>query len=271
MSTTITTTKAVPKSAKKSRIVVLRVSHELLSQWPSDTTAEASVKRNSINDEASPSIQLPDTADKSSDSNATPVPAPANDAATTDSNSLAPPKIDGRKKRGGAATGGRKRAPPSIDPNAPPRERGRPGPKKKPRLADGTIDRSGEKGPTGTNPIPAHKLGPKANTGAINAGLRALDRTGKPCRKWAKKGLQLKSFTGAIWSMPSWKAPPRDQGFAGDVKSDSTGSSEVKPVNESSAVASERSHSHLGGETATGGDTTMMNGIESSPAPPIAA
>lgn len=70
--------------------------------------------------------------------------------------------------------------------------------------------------------------------------------------------------------MPSWKAPPRDQGFSGDVKSDSTGSSEVKPVNESSAVASERSHSHVG-ETTAGGDTTMMNGIESSPAPPVAA
>src|SRR5579875_2574532 len=29
----------------------------------------------------------------------------------------------------------------------------------------------------------AHKLGPKANQGAINEKLRALDRTNKPCRK----------------------------------------------------------------------------------------
>ena len=69
-----------------------------------------------------------------------------------------------------------------------------------------------------------------------------------------------------MWGMSSWKAPPKDAGFAGDVKSDSTGSSEVKPVNESSAVASERSQSH-----ADMADTTMTNGIESSPAPAVAA
>lgn len=66
--------------------------------------------------------------------------------------------------------------------------------------------------------------------------------------------------------MSSWGAPPKDAGFAGDVKSDSTGSSEVKPVHESSAVPSERSHSH-----ADIGDTIMTNGIESSPAPRVAA
>lgn len=45
--------------------------------------------------------------------------------------------------------------------------------------------------------------------GAINAGLRALDRTGKPCRKWVKGGFQLKSFTGVNWSIPRWRAPPK--------------------------------------------------------------
>lgn len=60
--------------------------------------------------------------------------------------------------------------------------------------------------------------------------------------------------------MPSWKAPTRDS-FAGDVKSDSTGSSEVKPVG-SSALPSERSNS---------GVDVVMNGVESSPAPPVAA
>ena len=136
---------------------------------------------------------------------------------------------------------------------------------------DGTIDRSHDGAPkraavTATpGAIPAHKLGPKANTGAINAGLRALDRSGKPCRKWERKGLQLKSFTGATWAMPSWKAPERSSSFAGDVKSDSTGSSELKP-NGSSALPSERSNS--GND---GGDVSMLNGIESSPAPPIHA
>lgn len=55
----------------------------------------------------------------------------------------------------------------------------------------------------------AHKLGPKANQGAINAGLRALDRSGKACRKWAKGGFQLKSFTGVAWGVERWTAPPK--------------------------------------------------------------
>ena len=55
----------------------------------------------------------------------------------------------------------------------------------------------------------AHKLGPKASMGAINAGLRALDRSGKPCRKWVKRGFRLKSFTGIAWVIPRWKAPPK--------------------------------------------------------------
>ncbi|KAF8417248.1 INO80 complex, subunit Ies4 [Tirmania nivea] len=52
-----------------------------------------------------------------------------------------------------------------------------------------------------------HKLGPKANQGAINAQLRALDRTKKPCKKWSKAGFQLKSFTGFQWSVPTWATP----------------------------------------------------------------
>jgi hypothetical protein len=69
---------------------------------------------------------------------------------------------------------------------------------------DGTIDHSS----AAARPT-AHKLGPKANQGAINAGLRALDRSGKPCRKWAKGGFRLKSFTGVVWEIPRWTAPPR--------------------------------------------------------------
>lgn len=134
-----------------------------------------------------------------------------------------------------------------------------------PPRPDGTIDRSGEVGGAAkaAGNAAAHKLGPKANTGAINAGLRALDRSGKPCRRWEKKGLQLKSFTGATWALHSWKAPTRANGIDanGEVKSDS--SSEVKPPG-SSAMPSEKSQS---GDHADQGDTTMMTGIESSPAP----
>lgn len=114
---------------------------------------------------------------------------------------------------------------------------------------------------------PAQKLGPKANMGAINAGLRALDRTGKPCRKWEKKGFQLRSFTGVTWNLPTWRAPTKAAVFAEDVKSDSTASSDPKVKDESSAI-SERSG--LPGESATP-VPPAVNGIASSPAPVAAA
>jgi len=122
-------------------------------------------------------------------------------------------------------------------------------------------------------PAAAHKLGPKANTGAINAGLRALDRSGKPCRRWEKKGLQLKSFTGAVWGMSSWGAPSRASGVDanGEMKSDS--SSEVKPMGSSALPSDKESHGGDGdgGDVGDVGDTTVMTGLESSPAPAIAA
>ncbi|KAK9455339.1 INO80 complex subunit Ies4-domain-containing protein [Dipodascopsis uninucleata] len=67
-------------------------------------------------------------------------------------------------------------------------------------------------GPSGT---PSHhashsKLGPKANQGSINAQLRALDRSGKPCRKWKKIPFELKSFTGFEWSVDTWYGGPRE-------------------------------------------------------------
>ena len=67
---------------------------------------------------------------------------------------------------------------------------------------DGTIE-------GGRGGLASHKLGPKANMGAINAGLRALDRSGKPCRKWTRGGFTLKSFTGVVWEIPRWTAPPK--------------------------------------------------------------
>ncbi|KAF2483436.1 INO80 complex, subunit Ies4 [Neohortaea acidophila] len=257
-STTTTTIKATAKGAKKSKIIVLHITADKLSRFPATPSISRSA---SIKAEPSPSVQPPEPADKSSEANSTPIPPNAND--DTDGNSLAPPGAENKKKRPAGNASGKKRAPPAIDPDAPPRERARPGPKKKPRLADGSIDRTidGKKVTVaGPNPVTSHKLGPKANTGAINAGLRALDRTGKPCRKWERKPLQLKSFTGTMWNMSSWNAPVRDAGFAGDVKSDTTASSDVKP-NGSSALPSESGQ----------GDFEMTNGIESSPAPAMAA
>src|ERR1700712_3786888 len=56
-------------------------------------------------------------------------------------------------------------------------------------------------------PVSAPKINPKANTGAINANLRALDRSGAPCRRWDLSGFRVKSFTGVVWGAEPWAAP----------------------------------------------------------------
>ncbi|PNY28843.1 INO80 complex subunit 4 [Tolypocladium capitatum] len=140
------------------------------------------------------------------------------------------PPTDGPKKRG------TKRSANVID--GVPKPRGKPGPKKKPRLEDGTIDHSAASRAAG-----AHKLGPKANQGAINAGLRALDRSGKPCRKWARGGFTLKSFTGVVWEVPRWTAPPKKAPESGNDDSgapsaDNSSSKENKENGRGDASAS---------------------------------
>lgn len=83
----------------------------------------------------------------------------------------------------------------------------------------------------------AHKLGPKANQGAINEKLRALDRTSKSCRKWQKTGFKIKSFTGRVWELPSWRAPEaRSFGSEAESKSESN---DVSKENSSSNIESE--------------------------------
>lgn len=103
-----------------------------------------------------------------------------------------------------------------------------------------------------------HKLGPKANQGAINAGLRALDRSGKPCRKWERKPIQLKSFTGVVWELPSWQAPkiklPNDESHESKEVSQPSGS---KANESSTAMNSEKSHT---------GENGVEPKIESTPA-----
>jgi hypothetical protein len=103
---------------------------------------------------------------------------------------------------------------------------------------DGTIDHSAST-PRAPNGTAAHKLGPKANQGAINAGLRALDRSGKPCRKWHKGGFTLKSFTGVVWEIPRWKAPPR---FKAEGVQDDSVSGDSSKENKDSQVESEKSN-----------------------------
>lgn len=115
-----------------------------------------------------------------------------------------------------------------------------------------------------------HRLGPKANTGAINAGLRALDRTGAPCRKWERKTLQLKSFTGVQWQLPSWRSPkPPKIDENGESKEGvlETAESDSKVNQSASGVPSEKSNSGDGDLTPV--PPPMVDGA-SSPAIPMA-
>ncbi len=103
------------------------------------------------------------------------------------------------------------------------------------------------KGTPGAAPAPTHKLGPKANQGAINAGLRALDRSGKPCKKWQKAGFSVKTFTGITWQVASWRAPKTkkiDLEPGADQPSLPESTSQGKENNNSSSnIGSEKSRS----------------------------
>jgi hypothetical protein len=130
---------------------------------------------------------------------------------------------------------------------------------------DGTIDNSGRV--PGPGPTTTHKLGPKASLGAINAGLRALDRTGKPCRRWERRPLQLKSFTGVVWQLPTWRTPNTkkiEEPSEGKGATTPTGESDSKANNSVSAVGSEKSNS------GDGDVTPLPTHAASSPAPVIA-
>ncbi|KAG6038224.1 hypothetical protein E4U41_004417 [Claviceps citrina] len=165
---------------------------------------------------------------------------------------MAPP-IDGRKK-------GAKRSAAAID--GVPKIRGKPGPKKKPRLEDGTIDH------TAVARMQAAKLGPKANQGAINAGLRALDRSGKPCRKWERGGFKLKSFTGVLWEIPRWTAPAKKA-----LDEEASESSAVSASADNSSSKENKPNGQMGNSVnnSTGGGDVEVNSVASvnasSPAP----
>lgn len=120
-------------------------------------------------------------------------------------------------------------------------------------------------GEGGRGSLAAHKLGPKANQGAINAGLRALDRSGKPCRKWDRGGFRVKSFTGVVWEIPRWTAPPkpRPESSADGSMPTPEGSSNKENKEDNSQVKSEASNN--------GADVEMRGtpsfAADNSPAP----
>ncbi|KAB8290659.1 hypothetical protein EYC80_008300 [Monilinia laxa] len=190
-----------------------------------------------------PSESNPDT--PAANGTATPVP------------SLMPPPKEAIKKKAGV----KRSSTAALGSETTPRVRGKPGPKKKARLDDGTID------PTGTTPRTSnnggHKLGPKANQGAINAGLRALDRSGKPCRKWEKRSFIIKTFTGIPIEIPRWRAPPKvviNPSTEGSATSDSS-----KENKDNSQIESEKSNSAMDIDHAT--NLASSPGSASAPQP----
>ncbi|KAH8911789.1 DUF1711-domain-containing protein [Coniochaeta sp. PMI_546] len=219
-----------------SRIVTLKVYPRKLraildpdSLKKGDTPVKEDVKGS-----PAPSTTIPDPSnpENASDSN----PATPAASGTPAPQSMGPP-VEGPKKKGVKRSAGAA--------NGEPKARGKPGPKKKQRLDDGTLVEGGKATGAGA----AHKLGPKANQGAINAGLRALDRTGKPCRRWTKGGFTLKSFTGTLWEVPRWTAPPKPKPEAPSAEDSATVSPEGSSKgNKENGVGKTRNDSNHGGD-----------------------
>ncbi|KAL4917094.1 INO80 complex, subunit Ies4 [Aspergillus aurantiobrunneus] len=230
-----------------SKLLVLKLSSSLLKKFSPIPDNKDKRKRNSAaNTSNKKSESGADSPSKKEDAPSSPAssavdPAPpassidnASDAASTP----APGTFAdaNRKSLPGPKPGAKRGLNPTSDSSLKPR--GKPGPKKRPRLEDGTTEN--------VRLSTSHRLGPKANTGAINAGLRALDRSGAPCRKWERKPLQLKSFTGVQWQLPSWRAPPsQKQEDNGETKEGvlETGDSDSRANQSASAVPSEKSNS----------------------------
>ncbi|KAI1812362.1 INO80 complex, subunit Ies4 [Poronia punctata] len=226
-------------NSKQSATVTVRVSPDRLRKIldPTWKKEESPTKQSSASSPVPPT-EVP-VAAVSQDENASPsspgTPATGGTPAQTP---MGPPTDNPKKKgvkRSAAAANGN---------DLTAKIRGKPGPKKKARLDDGTIDPSGR-----PNGGAYHKLGPKANQGAINAGLRALDRSGAPCRKWTKGGFKLKSFTGVLWEIPRWTAPPKPKPEEAATE-DAVASTESsnKENKEASQQKSDKTPSNVGAE-----------------------
>jgi hypothetical protein len=104
--------------------------------------------------------------------------------------------------------------------------------------------------------------------------LRALDRSGKPCRKWQKGGFRVKSFTGVVWELPRWTAPPKPKP---EVKSEEPASGDSSKENkDNSQLESEKSNNGIDVEMTSPPSQAVDSSrapsaqpAESSPAPVI--
>ncbi|KAI0595875.1 INO80 complex, subunit Ies4 [Biscogniauxia sp. FL1348] len=249
-------------TTKPSLVVTLRLSPGRLRGLidPSSVKEESPVKESPAtsttlpNDAAAVASNAGDNASPSTPG--TPVPS-----GTPSQVPMGPPSEAPKKK-------GVKRSAATANANDPTAKvRGKPGPKKKPRLDDGTIDPNGR-----ANGGPYHKLGPKANQGAINAGLRALDRSGAPCRKWSRGGFRVKSFTGVVWEVSRWTAPPKPKPDTPSEESAVSAEGSNKENKDGSQMKSENSTTNMEGEQRSVPPSIPPSVNASSPAPtPIAA
>lgn len=235
------------KNPPSSLVVTLKLSPDMLQSFTDNATDRKpshlsppgkGVERLSPASSTEVPAVRPSSADNDSNADANSTPAAGATPADTPRRKGVPGPKPGNKRVNG-----------QTEPNA--RARGRPGPKKKPRL---------EEGGDAAKISAATRLGPKANTGAINAGLRALDRTGAPCRKWERQPLKLRSFTGVLWQLPSWRGHSfgKSESVESNVAVLESGDSDTKvgltapgtdTLNGSSAVPSEKSNSGDGDVT----------------------
>ncbi|RKF56521.1 putative duf1711 domain-containing protein [Erysiphe neolycopersici] len=211
-------------------IVVLKLSPKVLQKFQQKLESK---RPNSIS--STTSSDRPKTTSLSTNENTQSSKSLTPDQPDTPRSSTLPPPTDGSKKKSNKRANNAAFA---SEGAAASKARGKPGPKKKSKLEDTTPDQISVT-PKSFNTATA-KLGPKANQGAINAGLRALDRSGKPCRKWAKESFKLKSFTGVCWEIPRWKAPPKTTTI--ETERDSNSSSGIKAYSQLESERSEKSN-----------------------------
>ncbi|KAB8228134.1 hypothetical protein ETB97_009937 [Aspergillus alliaceus] len=227
------------RSGPSKGVVVLKLSPDLLNRFASPPPEVKEKKKNGFKDDelsADSSVKEKEPSPASFSIEA-PIPPSdnASDAASTPAAGTSAVDTPRRKGIPGPRPGTKRGLNQTSE--TTPKPRGKPGPKKKPRLDDGFSEP--------VKMATSHRLGPKANTGAINAGLRALDRSGAPCRKWERKALQLKSFTGIQWHLPTWRAPrPQKTENNGEIKESvlETGDSDSKANQSASGVPSEKSN-----------------------------
>ncbi|KAL1958828.1 hypothetical protein VTO42DRAFT_3665 [Malbranchea cinnamomea] len=258
MASSDTTSPSTPsRSDKRSMVITLKLPSATLSRWPGLPASSLEDIEEKTKVSSSPSSSSTPLAPASSADHAPDASTPGTAAALAGTPAPPTPEVPRRKGIPGPKPGS-KRGQPA---DGVPKPRGKPGPKKKPRLEDGSIDYAAAARLSITT---SHKLGPRANQGAINAGLRALDRSGKPCRKWERKPFTLKSFTGVVWEIPTWAAPPRPKPVEPDAAKDDTAATNGDTETKANNSLSDKSNS---GEAESTPPET--NGF-SSPAPAVA-